>query len=55
MGRHGARLREEVLVGLKWNIYRIWSTDWFSNLQHEFVRLLAHIEKLVSMDTAQMH
>jgi len=21
------RLREEVLIGLKWNIYRIWSTD----------------------------
>jgi superfamily I DNA and/or RNA helicase len=47
------RLREEVLVGLKWNIYRIWSTDWFSNPQHEFARLLAHIEKLVSVDIAK--
>ena len=44
------RLREEVLIGLKWNIYRIWSTDWFSNPQHEFTRLLAHIEKLLSAE-----
>ena len=45
------RLREEVLIGLKWNIYRIWSTDWFSNPQHEFTRLVAHIEKLLSAET----
>jgi very-short-patch-repair endonuclease len=42
------RLREEVLVGLKWSIYRIWSTDWFANPEHEFTRLLAHIEQLIA-------
>jgi very-short-patch-repair endonuclease len=42
------RLREEVLIGLKWKIYRIWSTDWFTNPQQEFARLLNHIEKLVA-------
>jgi very-short-patch-repair endonuclease len=33
------RLREEVLIGLKWNIYRIWSTDWFADPQQQFKRL----------------
>lgn len=42
------RLREEVLIGLKWNIYRIWSTDWFANPQQQFARLLAHIEQLAA-------
>jgi very-short-patch-repair endonuclease len=42
------RLREEVLIGLKWNIYRIWSTDWFANPQQQFTRLLAYIEKLAA-------
>ena len=42
------RLREEVLIGLKWNIYRIWSTDWFADPQQQFKRLVAHIEQLVA-------
>ena len=42
------RLREEVLIGLKWSIYRIWSTDWFANPEHEFTRLLAHIDQLIA-------
>lgn len=42
------RLREEVLTGLKWNIYRIWSTDWFANPQEQFKRLVVHIEHLVA-------
>ena len=42
------RLREEVLNGLKWNIYRIWSTDWFANPQQQFNRLVAHIEQLAA-------
>jgi very-short-patch-repair endonuclease len=42
------RLREEVLTGLKWNIYRIWSTDWFGNPQQQFSNLLAYIEQLAA-------
>ena len=42
------RLREEVLIGLKWKIYRIWSTDWFANPQQEFNRLIAHINQLAA-------
>ena len=42
------RLREEVLIGLKWNIYRIWSTDWFANPQQQFARLVEYIEHLAA-------
>ena len=37
------RLRQEVLEGLGWRMYRIWSTDWFRNPQRETDKLLAAI------------
>lgn len=40
------RLRQEVLERLKWNIYRIWSTDWFRNPRAEFQKLSAALETL---------
>ena len=40
------RLREEVLRNLGWKLYRIWSTDWFSDPRREVRKLIAHIEKL---------
>jgi len=33
------RLREEVLTGLGWKIYRIWSTDWWENQKDEIAWL----------------
>ena len=39
------RLRQQVLEGLGWNLYRIWSTDWFHAPQREAERLLAAIER----------
>ena len=33
------RLRQEVLEGLGWRLYRIWSTDWFSNHLEEIEKL----------------
>jgi very-short-patch-repair endonuclease len=33
------RLREEVLTNLGWDIYRIWSTDWFENPRAEAEKL----------------
>ncbi|WP_026462143.1 DUF3320 domain-containing protein [Adhaeribacter aquaticus] len=39
------RLQQLVLEGLKWNIYRIWSTDWFRNPEAEQNRLLEYLEK----------
>jgi very-short-patch-repair endonuclease len=39
------RLRQSVLEGLGWQIYRIWSTDWFRNPEAEQKRLLTALEK----------
>jgi very-short-patch-repair endonuclease len=39
------RLRQEVLEGLGWRLHRIWSTDWFRNLQRETDKLLAAINE----------
>ena len=39
------RLRQQVLESLGWNIYRIWSTDWFKNPRKEFEKLLKVIEE----------
>ncbi|HOW36292.1 MAG TPA: DUF3320 domain-containing protein [Candidatus Omnitrophota bacterium] len=39
------RLRQQVLEGLGWNIYRIWSTDWFKNKKKETERLIEAIRE----------
>ncbi|MDP8263693.1 MAG: DUF4011 domain-containing protein [Candidatus Ancaeobacter aquaticus] len=39
------RLRQQVLEQLGWNIYRIWSTDWFKNPKQELEKALDAIEK----------
>ena len=41
------RLRQQVLERLKWNIYRIWSTDWFQSPEEELRRLLGHLDGLL--------
>ncbi|MCK5493513.1 MAG: GreA/GreB family elongation factor, partial [Candidatus Omnitrophica bacterium] len=41
------RTRQEVLEGLGWEIYRIWSTDWFHNPDKEFDKLKLHIEQTI--------
>lgn len=41
------RLREAVLRDLGWEIYRIWSTDWFSDSDGEMRKLMSHIEALL--------
>jgi very-short-patch-repair endonuclease len=40
------KYRQAVLEGLGWQIYRIWSTDWFENAETETRRLINHLEKL---------
>jgi very-short-patch-repair endonuclease len=39
------RLRQEVLEGLGWNLYRIWSTDWFEDPRRETDKLRKVIEE----------
>lgn len=46
------RLREEIIVSRGWNIYRIWSTDWFRNQPTEVERLRKHIERLLETDSS---
>ena len=41
------RLREEVLRGLGWDIYRIWSTDWFQDADRELNKLIGYIEERI--------
>jgi very-short-patch-repair endonuclease len=41
------RLRQQVLERLHWNIYRIWSTDWFQNPAEELRRLINHLDRLI--------
>lgn len=39
------RIRQSVLEGLGWRIYRIWSTDWFRDPDRELKRAVAAIER----------
>jgi len=38
------RLRQQVLEGLGWNVYRVWSVEWFAHPAEEKARLMAVIE-----------
>ena len=40
------RIRQDVLEGLGWKIYRIWSTDWFANPEVETEKLLVKLAEL---------
>jgi very-short-patch-repair endonuclease len=46
-------IRQQVLEGLGWRIYRIWSTDWFYNSTREFEKLKTYIEKLLNPQIMQ--
>ncbi|MVN91607.1 DUF3320 domain-containing protein [Mucilaginibacter aquatilis] len=39
------RLRTQVLEMFGWNIYRVWSTDWYRNPERELKRLIKAIEQ----------
>jgi len=43
------RLRQMILEQLGWNIYRIWSVDWFKNKQRQIDKLITHINELSRM------
>ncbi|VVE42257.1 DUF4011 domain-containing protein [Pandoraea anhela] len=42
------RLRQHVLEGLGWALYRIWSTDWWLNPDEPMRKLLTRMEELVA-------
>ncbi len=39
------RLREEILRARGWDIYRIWSTDWYRSRSTETERLRSYLER----------
>ncbi|WP_297979757.1 DUF3320 domain-containing protein [uncultured Methanobrevibacter sp.] len=47
VARDRDRLREQVLNGLGWNIYHVWSTDWYRNSDLARTRLLEYIESTI--------
>jgi len=46
------RLRQEVLEGLGWDLYRIWSTDWFNDSRGETRKLIQYLENLIELKLA---
>ena len=47
VARDRDRLREQVLTGLGWKLYHLWSTDWYRNRDLGRKKLLDHIEKSI--------
>ncbi|MBP2045396.1 DUF3320 domain-containing protein [Methanobacterium aggregans] len=45
VARDRDRLRQQILEGLGWNIYRIWSTDWYRNRADAQRRLLETVDE----------
>ena len=43
-------VRQKVLEGYGWNIYRIWSTNWFKNPEKELERLLSYLNGIKSSE-----
>ena len=43
------RLRQQVLEGLGWNVFRIWSTDWWRSPEQELILLDQKIKELISL------
>jgi len=41
------RLRQDILESLGWDIYRIWSTDWFADSKREMAKLVVRIQELI--------
>ena len=40
------RLRKQVLSGIGWKMYQLWSTEWYRNPEREFQRLLDYLDKV---------
>jgi hypothetical protein len=53
VARDRDRLREQILKKLGWQIYRIWSTDWYRNRRDTENRLLQAIKRLKESSAPQ--
>lgn len=48
------RLRQQVLENMGWNIYHVWSTDWFRHPVRELNRLIAVLENAGGKEHVQI-
>ncbi|MEH2253830.1 AAA domain-containing protein [Nostoc sp.] len=46
--RERDRLRQQILKGLGWNIYRIWSSEWYRDRNSQIKLLVEHIKHLLN-------
>lgn len=44
-------IRQSILEDLGWQIYRIWSKDWYYNTEKEIDKLLCYVEKTINEKT----
>ncbi len=49
------RLRQEMLENLGWQIYRIWSTDWFGNREVQIQKLLNRLNMMTTETTNRLN
>ena len=47
------RLRQQVLEGLGWTLYRVWSTDWYNHQENETEKLVNFIEQQAALKKQQ--
>ena len=47
------RLRQQVLEGLGWTLYRVWSTDWYNHQENETKKLVNFIEQQAELKKQQ--
>ena len=47
------RLREQVLVGLGWKIYRVWATDWYLHARESRNALRKYVEETLDKATLE--
>ncbi|MBT5719959.1 MAG: hypothetical protein HOI69_10435, partial [Gammaproteobacteria bacterium] len=45
------RIRQEILESLGWRIYRIWSTDWFSDSDKEAEKCISWLKKIAESES----
>jgi len=48
MARDRDRLRQQQLQALGWNVYRIWSTDWFHHRSEELERVVREVQRVLA-------
>lgn len=51
--RERDRLRQAVLEGLGWNVYRIWSTDWWYDREGQIEKLASALEAALQASRSQ--